>query len=63
MRSLFRETTMLNIQMDSNPVLDPNQILDEKDLDAVSNHILDCGLFSNNCNTESTYNAGGASRA
>ena len=43
--------TMLDIQMDSNPVLNPNDVLAVEDVNAVTLHVPDCGLFSNNCNT------------
>ena len=52
--------TMLDIQMDANPVLDPNVVLEPEDIQAVTNHTLDCGLFAVNCNTENPYNNYGA---
>lgn len=51
--------TMLDIQMDSNPTLNPNDVLAADDVTAITTHVINCGLFANNCNTENTYNSGG----
>ena len=51
--------SMLEVKMDLNPKLDPNVVLNSRDIDAVALHFPDCGLFSDDCNVQSQYNDGG----
>ena len=50
---------MLEVKMDLNPKLDPNVVLNSRDIDAVALHFPDCDLFSDDCNFQSQYNDGG----
>ena len=59
---MLQNTTILELTMDLKPKLDPNVILHPDDIEAVALHFPDCGLFGDDCNTESPYNNGGKSK-
>ena len=60
-RMVYHGTSMLELKMDLKPTLNPNEVLKPSDIEAVSLHFPDCGLFGDDCNIESQYNDGGAS--